>query len=177
MGEEERARLLASTSEGARHIWTEPTFQHKKAWQMEKDNAIMQEEQELTLRMHTPDDPNAEAVGVFWGEEIVSLDLTKESRYASTSKIEEEERARRANDSLLQQRQHTRHQKIWPEFARRLDAAHCSPPSPSQPVVPSQPAAARCVAAHYSAPSPPQPAATQCSLPSSRPAPATWEAA
>merc|ERR1712048_1096624 len=80
--------------------------------------------------------------------------------YASTSKIEEEERARRANDSLLQQRQHTRHQKIWPEFSRRIDAAHCSSPSPSQPVVPSQPAAARCVAAHYSAPSPPQPAVT-----------------
>merc|ERR1711934_541863 len=169
--EEERARLLASTSEGARHIWTEPTFQHKKAWQMQKDNAIMQEEQERTLRMQVPADPNAEAVGVFWGEEIVSMDLTKDSRYASTSKIEEEERARRANDCLLQQRQNTRHQKYWPEFSRRIT------PSPSQPVAPSQPAAARCAAAHYSA-SPSQPAAAHCSLPSlPRPAPATWEAA
>jgi len=141
--EEERARLLASTSEGARHIWTEPTFQHKKAWQMQKDNAIMQEEQERILRMQVPADPNAEAVGVFWGEEIVSMDLTKDSRYASTSKIEEEERARRANDRHLQQRQHNRHQQIWPEFSRRI----CCPPSPSQPA-----------AAHCSLPSPSPPA-------------------
>lgn len=125
MEEAERTLRMKDEDTGVGVFWTHPTEPSAEEHRNVLAEVIAEEEKERELRVQDPAHPDDPAVGVFWTEESIDLDLEldllKTPQYARTAKIEATERVRRMTTCSGEQARQAKHvAAFWPQFTKAL---------------------------------------------------------